>query len=121
VAYPTPKKSADWRWSIFTNTESQKVSLQDVHLEVITEFLMWIIHTVVFWGMILCNDVAGYQCFRGPCCFHLQNQKTSTHIFIAMKILSLAWIVQHHCTTSKCFCKYWTKLCDKFFYHTVIV
>jgi len=27
---------------------------------------------VVFWVVVPCNVVVGYQHFRGPCCLHLQ-------------------------------------------------
>jgi len=29
---------------------------------------------MVFWLVILCSDVEGYKCFRGPCCLHLQGE-----------------------------------------------
>jgi hypothetical protein len=35
----------------------------------------------IFWGVMPCSVVVGYQRFRGPCCLHLQGvttQKTST-------------------------------------------
>jgi hypothetical protein len=32
------------------------------------------LHVEVFWVMTLCSVVVGYQCFRGPCCPHLQGQ-----------------------------------------------
>jgi hypothetical protein len=28
---------------------------------------------VVFWLVMLCSVVVGCQCFRGPCCLHLQD------------------------------------------------
>jgi len=28
--------------------------------------------------MTPCNDVIGYQCFRGPCCFHVQGEETGS-------------------------------------------
>jgi hypothetical protein len=28
----------------------------------------------VFWVVMPCNVVVGYQCFRGPCCLHLQGE-----------------------------------------------
>jgi hypothetical protein len=28
----------------------------------------------VFWAVTLCNEVVGYQCFGGPCCFHLLDE-----------------------------------------------
>jgi hypothetical protein len=37
-----------------------------------------VIHVVVFWVMILCNDVVGYQYFEGTCCLHLQGELTGT-------------------------------------------
>jgi len=50
----------------------------DVRFEV---FMAMKIHIEVFWVMTLYIDVAGYPCFRGPCClhfhaetFHLQRQ-----------------------------------------------
>jgi len=27
-----------------------------------------------FWVIMPCSVVVGYQCFRGPCCCHLQGQ-----------------------------------------------
>jgi hypothetical protein len=32
-----------------------------------------------FCAMALCCVVVGYQCFRGPCCFHLQGKVKSLH------------------------------------------
>jgi len=32
------------------------------------------IHVMVFWVVMLYSDVVGYQCFRGPCCLHLQSE-----------------------------------------------
>jgi len=26
---------------------------------------------MVFWVVVLCNVLVGYQCFRSPCCLHL--------------------------------------------------
>jgi len=31
------------------------------------------IHVLVFWIMMSCCDARRYQCFGGPCCFHLQH------------------------------------------------
>jgi hypothetical protein len=31
------------------------------------------IHVGVFWVVTQCNVVVEYQCFRGYCCFYLQN------------------------------------------------
>jgi hypothetical protein len=30
------------------------------------------IQVVIFWVMIPCSDVVGHQCFRHPCCLHMQ-------------------------------------------------
>jgi hypothetical protein len=27
-----------------------------------------------FWVVVPCSVVVGYQCFRGPCCLHLQDE-----------------------------------------------
>jgi len=32
---------------------------------------------VVFWVVILCSDVVGYQCFRRSYCFYLQGKVNS--------------------------------------------
>jgi hypothetical protein len=32
------------------------------------------IQDVVFWVVMPCSDVVGYQCFGGPCCLHLQGE-----------------------------------------------
>jgi len=29
---------------------------------------------VIFWVVTPCTDVVQYQCFRGPCCLHLQGE-----------------------------------------------
>jgi hypothetical protein len=44
------------------------VSYCDVKFEV---FIAVKIQAEVFWVVMLCNVVVGYQCFRGPCCLHL--------------------------------------------------
>jgi hypothetical protein len=31
----------------------------------------------VFWVVMLCSVAVGYQCFRGPCCLHLQGEVTT--------------------------------------------
>jgi len=36
------------------------------------------IQVMVSWVLTLCSDVVGYQCFRGPCCFHLQGEVNHT-------------------------------------------
>jgi len=33
---------------------------------------------MVFWVVIPCSDVAGYQPFRGPCYLHLQGEDEGT-------------------------------------------
>jgi len=43
----------------------------DVRFEV---FMVVKIQVEVFWVVTLCSIVVGYQCFRGPCCFHLQGE-----------------------------------------------
>jgi hypothetical protein len=47
-----------------------------VKLEVRLMFkvLMVINIHVVFWVVLLCTDVVGYQHFGGPCWFHLQDE-----------------------------------------------
>jgi len=32
------------------------------------------IQVVILWVMTPCSDVAGYQCFGGNCCLHLQGE-----------------------------------------------
>jgi len=32
------------------------------------------IHIEVFWVVMPCSVAVGYQCFRGPHCFHLQGE-----------------------------------------------
>jgi len=44
------------------------MKLLDVRFKVLT---LMKIQVVVFWVMIQCSNVIGYQCFRGFCCFHL--------------------------------------------------
>jgi len=39
------------------------------------------IEVTVFWIATLCEDVVGYQSFRGPCCNHLIIVKTSSYTF----------------------------------------
>jgi hypothetical protein len=34
----------------------------------------WRFYAVVFWVMTPYSDMVGYQCFRGPCCFHLKGK-----------------------------------------------
>jgi hypothetical protein len=51
---------------------------REVRFEVFTAMKILVF---VFWVVILCNDVGGYQCFRGPCCLRLHAimaQKTAT-------------------------------------------
>jgi hypothetical protein len=36
------------------------------------------IHVKFFWVVTLCSVVVGYQCFRGPCCLHLQGEVTGS-------------------------------------------
>jgi len=32
------------------------------------------IYVAVLWVVMLCSDELGYQCFREPCCLHLQDE-----------------------------------------------
>jgi hypothetical protein len=36
------------------------------------------IQVMVFWVMTPCNNVDGYKCFRGLCCFHHQGEVNDT-------------------------------------------
>jgi len=36
------------------------------------------IHVMIFWVVTPCSYVAGYQCFIGPCCLHLQDEVNGT-------------------------------------------
>jgi hypothetical protein len=37
-----------------------------------------VLQYMVFWVMTMCNDVVGYQCFRGPCCLCLKGEVNGT-------------------------------------------
>jgi hypothetical protein len=34
-----------------------------------------------FWVLTTCSVVVGYQCFRGPCCLHLQAWTCEMFVF----------------------------------------
>jgi len=52
----------------------------------------------IFWVVTSCSFVVGYQCFRGPCCLHLQDdvttQKTSSSNITAVKASELTLSVR---------------------------
>jgi len=42
------------------------------------------IELTVFWVVALCSVVVEYQCFKGPCCLHLQGSaRWSSEIFVS--------------------------------------
>jgi hypothetical protein len=49
-----------------------------LHCRVISSILEFIllVQVQLFWVMMLCSVVVGYQCFRGPCCLHLLGNVT---------------------------------------------
>jgi len=55
-------------------------------------------------GSDACSGVAGYWCFRDPCCFHLQGvtQKTLTWNFTSMKIFHLVVMITFFFGMKKC-------------------
>jgi hypothetical protein len=51
------------------------------------DFTAMEIHVMVFWVMTPCSNMVGHQCFRGPCCLHLQYPVTSLH-----SVITMTWI-----------------------------
>jgi hypothetical protein len=61
----TMENSLSIKWRTVTTTI--------VRLEV---FMAVKIQTEIFWVVMPCSVVVGYQHFRGPCCLHLHNEVT---------------------------------------------
>jgi hypothetical protein len=54
---------------------------------------MMVIQVEVFWIVMPCSGVVGYQCFGGCCCFHLQgvmngNGKKDTEVLVESPVLA---------------------------------
>jgi hypothetical protein len=47
------------------------------HFKLRSEVFMVRDWVMVFWVMMPCNEVIGYQHFRGPCCLHLEGEVNS--------------------------------------------
>jgi len=45
------------------------------------------IHIVVFWVMILCSPVCGYQCFKGRCCLHLRMEMKMQMVWLSKTLV----------------------------------
>jgi hypothetical protein len=53
----------------------QVVDLKKVYTDVsFVAFMVMMFYVKVFCVVLLCRVVVGYQCFRGPCCLHLQGE-----------------------------------------------
>jgi hypothetical protein len=42
------------------------------------------IEVEVFWVMTPCSAVVAYQCFRGPCCLHLQGKEDGSSMGLSI-------------------------------------
>jgi len=57
--------------------------------------MMVMIQVEVFWVVTLCNVMVGYQCFRDPCCLHVQG-----HFTLKMEVACTSEMaVSYHKTT----------------------
>jgi hypothetical protein len=45
------------------------------------------IETEVHWVALLCSVAVKYQCFRGPCCLHLQGEVTGNGLVESVALL----------------------------------
>jgi len=54
-----------------------------------------IVQVKVFWVVTLCSGAIHYQCFRAPCCQHLQDE-------VKMKAARCSKTVVSHCNTRYC-------------------
>jgi hypothetical protein len=48
----------------------------------------------VFWVVMLCSVVVGYQCFRGSCCLHVQGE-------VKMEAVRTSETLVSYCNTTK--------------------
>jgi len=53
---------------------------------------------VVFWVLMFCSVAVGYQCFREPCCLHLQGEDGGSRF---LKMLVSYCNILHSATTQK--------------------
>jgi hypothetical protein len=57
---------------------------------IIFVYNQWLL-VMIFWFMMSCSNVAGYQCFRGPCCLDLMLKMEAA--------MSSKMMASHHITT----------------------
>jgi len=53
----------------------------------------------VFWVVMLCSVVVGYQCFRGLCCLHLQGITAQHHNPDDLDLMHIAYMYVHFIST----------------------
>jgi len=76
---------------------------EDVRFEV---FMVVKIQVKVFWVVMLCSVVVGYQHFGGPCCLHLQGETLIPQQNTSVsnpKDLDLNWKTSENKDQQKCF------------------
>jgi hypothetical protein len=57
------------KWNIMKSLQ-QCVTLATSVTECYFHFVMMFLPVEVFWVVMPCSAMVGYQCLRGPCCLH---------------------------------------------------